>query len=250
VRVKSKVKTKKMSKITRFYSQKLSKGQKVSIQGEEARHMHVLRLKKGDQICLFDGSGSELKGRIDSISPKKVDITVLAREKVRIQGVCVDLATAVPKGKRFDWMIQKATELGIVRILPLIMQRSVVKPKKGGKSERWHRIAVEAAKQSQRKTIPEITEVLSFNEFLDFIHRYDLKLIALPTAKQHIKEVLRKRKPKRILCLIGPEGGFIDEEIKKAEEKGFKPVNLGKEVLRVETAGTAMLAMVKYEYNQ
>lgn len=238
-----------MSKITRFYSQKLPKGRKVSIQGEEARHMHVLRLKKGYQICLFDGKGSELIGRIDSISPKKVEITVLAREKVRIKGIFVDLAISVPKGKRFDWLIQKATELGIVGIIPLITHRSVVKPKKGGKSERWQRIAVEAAKQSQRKTVPEITEALEFNEFLDFIHGYDLKLIALPTAKQHIKNALRKKRPNKVLCLIGPEGGFIDEEIKKAKEKGFKPVNLGKEILRVETAGTAMLAMIKYEYD-
>ena len=238
-----------MGKITRFYSEKLPKGQKVRVEGEEARHIHVLRLRKGDQICLFDGKGSELIGKISAIEAKKVEITVLAREKVRIQGVCVDLATSVPKGKRFDWMIQKATELGIVRIIPLITHRSVVKPKKGGKSERWHRIAVEAAKQSQRKTVPEITDALSFNEFLEFIDGYDLKMIALPTAKKHIKNVLRKRKPKRILCLIGPEGGFIDEEIKKAEEKGFKPVNLGKEILRVETAGTAMLTMIKYEYD-
>ena len=173
---------------------------------------------------------------------------MLAREKVRIKGVSVDLATAVPKGKRFDWLIQKATELGIVSITPLVTHRSVVKPKGKQKSERWHRIGVEAAKQSQRKTIPEVAEPLSFDDFIEFIDGYDLKLIALPTEKQHLKDVLRKRKPKRIVCLIGPEGDFIDEEIKKAIAAGFFPVNLGEHILRIVTAGIAMLSMINYEY--
>jgi len=237
-----------MAKIIRFFSERLPNGQIVRIEGEEARHMHVLRLKKGDQICLFDGKGSELRGKIEAIGPRKVEITVSAREKVRISPISVDLATAVPKGKRFDWLIQKATELGIVRIRPIIAHRSVVKPKKGAKSERWSKIAVEAAKQSQRSTVPEITDALKFEEFIDFTDEYDLKLIALPTAKQGLKEVLRKRKPKRIVCLIGPEGGFIDEEIAEAKRKEFIPVKLGKEILRIETAGIALLSMINYEY--
>jgi len=237
-----------MAKITRFFSKKLPNGRKVSIEGEEARHMHVLRLKKGDQICLFDGKGSELKGVIEAIGARNAEIKVVAREKVRIGRVTVDIATAIPKGKRFDWLIQKATELGVVRIIPLITQRSVVKPTKSAKSERWSKIGIEAAKQSQRSTIPEITEALKFEEFVDFTDEYDLKLIALPTAKQGLKKVLQKKKPNRIVCLIGPEGGFTDEEIKEAKQKGFIDANLGKEILRVETAGIALLAMINYEY--
>jgi 16S rRNA (uracil1498-N3)-methyltransferase len=237
-----------MAKTTRFFNEKLPKGQKVSIEGEEARHMHVLRLKKGDQICLFDGKGNELIGKIEAIGPRKVEIKVVARAKVRIDSTSADLATAVPKGKRFDWLIQKATELGVVRIMPLITHRSVVKPKQSAKSERWSKIGVEAAKQSQRSTVPEITEALKFDEFMDFTDDYDLKLIALPTAEQSLKEVLRKRKPNRIVCLIGPEGGFIDEEIETAKQKEFIPVRLGKEILRIETAGIAILSMINYEY--
>lgn len=239
-----------MAKITRFFSKNLPSGRKVSIEGEEVRHMHVLRLKKGDQICLFDGKGKELKGKIEAIEPKKVEIKVVAREKVRINSISMDLAIAVPKGKRFDWLIQKATELGIVRIIPLITQRSVVKPEKSAKSERWSKIGIEAAKQSKRSTIPEITKAIKFEDFVNFTNEYDLKLIALPTAKQGLKEVLRKRKPKRIVCLIGPEGGFIDEEIEKAKQNNFIEVTLGKEILRVETAGIAMLSMIKYEYEE
>ncbi|MBW2986153.1 16S rRNA (uracil(1498)-N(3))-methyltransferase [Candidatus Woesearchaeota archaeon] len=237
-----------MAKITRFFNEKLPKGAKVNIEGEEARHMHVLRLKKGDQICLFDGKGSELKGKIEAIGPRKVEIKIVARGKVRIERVSVDLATAVPKGKRFDWLIQKATELGVVRIRPIIAHRSVVKPKQSAKSERWSKIGVEAAKQSQRSTIPEITEALKFDEFIDFTDEYDLKLIALPTAEQGLKEVLRKRKPNRVICLVGPEGGFTDEEIEEAKRKGFIPVRLGREILRIETAGIAILSMINYEY--
>ena len=238
-----------MSKTTRFYSQKLPKGQKVRIEGEEARHMHVLRLKKEDQICLFDGKGNELLGKIEVIAPKNVEIRVLAREKVRIDRVSVDLATAIPKGKRFDWLIQKATELGIVRIVPILTKRGVVIPKKEGKSERWSRIAVEGAKQSQRSTVPEITEAIKYADFLNFIDGYDLKIIADPKAK-HLKQALHKRTPARVLLLIGPEGGFTDEEIDKAKQKGFIPASLGKEILRVETAGIAALSMIKYEYEE
>ncbi|MBW2973539.1 16S rRNA (uracil(1498)-N(3))-methyltransferase [Candidatus Woesearchaeota archaeon] len=239
-----------MAKITRFFSEKLSKGQIVRIQGEEARHIHVLRLRKGDKICLFDGKGGEIIGKISSISPRIVEIEVLAREKVRTSGISVDLAIAIPKGKRFDWLIQKATELGIERIIPLITKRSVVQPKNSKKSERWARIGVEAAKQSQRTTIPEITGPLNFKDFIEFTDEYDLKLMALPTAKQHLKNALQKRRPRRIICLIGPEGGFTDEEIKKAQQKNFTPISLGKEILRIETAGIAMLAMIKYEYGE
>ncbi|MBD3304181.1 16S rRNA (uracil(1498)-N(3))-methyltransferase [Candidatus Woesearchaeota archaeon] len=237
-----------MTKVTRFFTKKLPGGQIVRIEGEETRHMKVLRLKKGDQICLFDGTGNEITGQILDIGPRKLEIKVVAREKVRTTEVLVDLAISVPKGKRWDWIIQKATELGVSRIIPVVTKRGVVIPNKEGKSERWTRIAVEAAKQSQRATVPGITEPAKFEEMLDFTEDYDLKLIALPTAKQDIKHALQKRRPKRILCLIGPEGGFTDEEQDKAKKRGFTPVKLGKEILRVETAGIAMLAMIKYEY--
>ncbi|MBW3002562.1 16S rRNA (uracil(1498)-N(3))-methyltransferase [Candidatus Woesearchaeota archaeon] len=239
-----------MAKITRFFTKKLSSGQIVRIEGEEARHMNVLRLNKGDQICLFDGTGNEIIGQITAIEPRKVEIKVSAREKVRTTGILVDIAISVPKGKRWDWLIQKATELGVSRIIPILTKRGVVIPKKEGKSERWTRIAVEAAKQSQRSTVPGITEPVKFDDLLDFTDEYDLKMIASMTAKQDLKHALQKKKPKRILCLIGPEGGFTDEEEDKAKKRGFTPVKLGKEILRVETAGIAMLAMIKYEYKQ
>ncbi|MBW3005113.1 16S rRNA (uracil(1498)-N(3))-methyltransferase [Candidatus Woesearchaeota archaeon] len=238
-----------MAKITRFFTKKLPSGQIVRIEGDEARHMKVLRLNKGDQICLFDGTGNEIIGQITAIEPKKVEIKVVAREKVSTTGVLVDLAISVPKGKRWDWLIQKATELGVGRIIPILTKRGVVIPKKEGKSERWSRIAVEAAKQSQRATVPGITEPVKFEDLLDFTDEYDLKLIASTTAKQDLKSALQKKKPKRILCLIGPEGGFTDEEEDKAKKRGFIPVKLGKEILRVETAGIAMIAMIKYEYD-
>lgn len=240
----------KMAKITRFYTKNIPKWQIVRIEGEEARHMKVLRLKKGDQICLFDGSGNEIIGQITAIEPRKVEIRAITRQKVRTTGVLVDLATAVPKGKRWDWLIQKATELGVCRIIPILTKRGVVIPKKEGKSERWTRIAVEAAKQSQRATVPGITEPVKFEEILDFTGEYDMKLIALQTAEQPLKKALPKKRPARILCMIGPEGGFTDEEIKKAKKRGFIPVKLGKETIRIETAGIAMLSMIKYEYEQ
>lgn len=227
--------------------QNIPERQIVSITGDEARHMKVLRLQKGDKICLFDSTGKEISGQIQAIEPKKIEIKVTTIEKVSSAGVLIDLAIPVPKGKRWDWLIQKATEMGVNKITPILTKRGVVIPKKEGKSERWQRIAIEAAKQSQRGTIPEITDAKKFDEFIESIDGYDLKLIALPKAGQHIKHALQKKRPTIILCMIGPEGGFTDEEEDKAIKKGFTPVNLGKEILRIETAGMAMLAMIKYE---
>jgi len=235
-----------MSKTHRlFIKQGICKG-KVRITGDEARHAKVLRLKKGDKVEVFDKQRITGLGTIEKVDKNSVEISILSTSKVRKTGILRALACSAPKNKRFDMLVQKSTELGIDKFIPIITKRSVVKPRET-KIERLKKIAVEAAKQSKRKTIPEISSAISVEEIIQNSSEYDAKLIASIKGKR-IKEVLKSVKPKKIICLIGPEGGFTDEEINLALENGFKAVNLGDNILRVETAGIAILSAINYEY--
>ena len=236
-----------MRQTRRFHSkQELTEG-KVRITGEEARHMHVFRLKQGDKVDLFDDLGTIGLGTIEQIEKESIEIKIDEIQKVRKTGIIKTIATAVPKGKRFDLLIQKATELGADKIIPLITKRTVVKPRET-KIERLKKVAIEAAKQSKQNKIPEITEPVTVDKLIEMTADYELKIIASPNADRTIKEVKQDRKTQKIICLIGPEGGFTNEEIALAETNNFIPVSLGKEILRTETAGIAVLAMINYEY--
>lgn len=227
--------------IMRFYYKIPEKSSKVSIIGEEARHINVFRLKKGDKIELFDGKEYEAKGIIDEIGKDKVVVNIVSREEVSTRPYFITLATAVPKGKRLDWLIQKATELGADKIIQIVSSRSIIKPKS---SHRAEKIVAEACKQCGRGLIPAITEPIKLPD-LD-TGDYDLKLAGVPGGEK-IKELLRGKKPKKIICLVGPEGGFTDEEKEVIKKKGFISADLGKETLRIETAGIYLLSAVKYE---
>jgi 16S rRNA (uracil1498-N3)-methyltransferase len=236
-----------MVKIRRFHiKQRICEG-KVSIVGDEARHVMVFRLKPGDQVELFDGQGNIGLGTIEKVEKTSILVHIGKVQKVRKSPNLRVLATAVPKLKRFDLLVQKATELGVDKIIPIITKRAVVKPRET-KIERIKKIAAEAAKQSGRADVPEITSAITVNKLMQDSDGFDLKIIAMPNGKK-IKEVLRGATPKKIICLIGPEGGFTDEELGMAVDKGFIPVNLGERILRVETAGISVLSALNYEYN-
>ncbi len=235
-----------MAKPKKFYVKQGVYEGKVRLEGEELRHLKVLRLKPGDQIKVFDAKGRAGLGTIEKVGVKSSEIKIQHVEKVRRSPILRVLASSAPKNKRFDVLLQKATELGIDKFFPIITKRSVVKPG-STKIERLKKIAIEAAKQSGRNYVPEINSLISVEKMIKNSKEYDLKLILDPKGKQ-IKEVLRGLKPKKILCLIGPEGGFTDEEIDLAVKNGFKIVSLGKNILRVETAGIAVLSTINYEY--
>lgn len=238
-----------MRQTRRFHSkQEITEG-KVSITEEEARHMHVFRLKQGDKVELFDDLGTIGLGTIETIEKESIEIKITEIQKVRKTGVFKAIATAVPKGKRFDLLIQKATELGADKIILLTTKRTIVKPRET-KIERLKKIAVEAAKQSKQNKIPEITEPVTVDKLIEITAEYELKIIAQPNADKTIKEVMQSTKPQKIICLIGPEGGFTNEEIALAEKNNFIPASLGQEILRTETAGIAVLAMMNYEYDR
>ncbi|MBN1645389.1 16S rRNA (uracil(1498)-N(3))-methyltransferase [Candidatus Woesearchaeota archaeon] len=235
-----------MSKTRRFHTKNRIYEGKVRLGGDEIRHIKVLRLKKGAKIEVFNDKGEIGLGTIEKVGETGTDVYIDRVSKVRKSPILTVLACSAPKNRRFDMLIQKATELGVNKIIPISTKRSVVKPG-ATKLERLKRISIEAAKQSGRNTTPEISSLIAVERLIKNSKEYDLKLILDPKGTK-IKEVLTSVKPKKIICLIGPEGGFTDEEIKSAKENGFIPTSLGQRILRVETAGITILSTINYEY--
>ncbi|MEK7376066.1 MAG: 16S rRNA (uracil(1498)-N(3))-methyltransferase [Candidatus Margulisiibacteriota bacterium] len=220
----------------------------IMITGQDVNHVkNVLRLKPEDELVCFDGKGTEYLCSITSIEKDLVKTRIISSKKADTEpAVKITLVQALPKSSKMDYIIQKAVELGVHKIIPVSTERTIAK---GTKLERWKKIAKEASEQCGRAIIPEVSLTMNFNEFLCMSMNFDLKLIPWENEKQiSLKSVLKKHSDaQNIALLIGPEGGFSAQEVKEAVEQGFKPVSLGKRILRAETAGVAAIAMITYE---
>jgi len=214
----------------------------------ELRHLvRVMRLREGDEIIVFDGEGNEYIAEICSVSKNMVVAVNLRAERRKSPDFHITLACALPKKGKFDFIVEKATELGVERIIPLETKRTETKIRDKdicAKIERWKAIALSAAKQSQRNTLPEITGVKGLKQVFT-IDKFDLVLMpALTVKRKRITEILTPHFKGNILIIIGPEGDFTPEEVSYAEAKGAQIVSLGKNVLKVETAAIVTLAVV------
>jgi 16S rRNA (uracil1498-N3)-methyltransferase len=225
----------------------------VTIDGDLYRHMaKVLRLKCGDQVLLADGSGREYHGAIRSIGREMlvVDILDTDREGVDEQGLAITLYQGLPKGDRTDVIIQKATELGIAEIVLFRSSRSVPRIKeaeKDGKIARWQRIALEAARQSGRSSVPAVSLAEGIDVALEGAGHAVKLLLWEEERNNRLKQVLGShRLPGTIALLVGPEGGLTEAEAAHAQKAGFMPVSLGKRIVRTETASLAMLAILQF----
>ncbi len=231
-----------------------------TITGEDAKHLEkVLRLNTGDIIEVVVGEEQEYLGEIIAMEKKSHHVQLLEfRSLPRESPLKITLYQGLPKASKMELIIQKAVELGVWRIVPVMNQRSVVqlKTKKDQhkKQERWQKIAYEAAKQSKRIIIPEITEPVEFNRAIHSSAE-EVQIVAYEEEKKDGLRVLpladRNEKTKRSLrsigLWVGPEGGFTEDEVEDLKRIGAKAVTLGPRVLRTETAGLAMLTMVQYE---
>ncbi|GJQ48938.1 RsmE family RNA methyltransferase [uncultured Candidatus Kuenenia sp.] len=238
----------------RFFIPNVSIDSEIWIEGKEAHHiLHVKRAKQGNKITLFDGKGIEYKAVVVETQRARLKVFIESSLVVdREPNVSITIAVSIPKGKFSDILIQKCSELGIHTLTPLHCERSVVaiKETSAEKRERWNKIVIESSKQCKRNILTEITTGVAIEDFLKTLCDYDLSLI--PCLRRHamsLKAVLRERpSAKKIVCLIGPEGGFTDNEIERAVEKGCIPVTLGSSTLRIETAAIAVSSMLLYEY--
>jgi 16S rRNA (uracil1498-N3)-methyltransferase len=225
----------------------------LKIEGDEVKHIRkVLRLKTGDGIVVFDGLGKELEG---TIVEERLSSVVIRIQNIfsseRDSSLEVTLAQSLLKGEKMDYLIQKATELGVKEIIPFFSSRSVPSLEKSRglkRHHRWEKIAVEASKQSGRGVVPKIESLQDYSDMLQTASTEDLRIILWEREGIKLKEVLERSKEKRkIFFVIGPEGGFNQLEVDEAKKAGFTPVTLGRRILRAETASLCFLSILQYE---
>ena len=239
-------------RLTRVYTDAaLAPGSEVSLKGSAASHVsRVLRLRAQDPVTLFNGSGAEFAGTVLASKGGTVSVTVgEARDPVRESPLRTVLAQGVSRGERMDLTVQKATELGVSQILPVLTERSVVRldaQQTARKLNHWRKIAIAACEQCGRNTVPDIAAPVSLKEML----RTDLKaatnLLLSPEATLRIAEL--PRPSGAVTVLIGPEGGLSDDEQESVRAAGFVAVRLGPRVLRTETAALAVLTLLQREF--
>jgi len=226
----------------------------IIISGDDVRHIvNVLRMNSGDELVLCDGKGTDYTVKIVGASKNEVRTEIVSQTSRDINSSRIILGQGLPKSDKMDFIVQKATELGVSQIVPLVMERTIVKIKDEEKRvSRWQKIAREAAMQSNRADIPEVVGISSFKNFLRTPHSALRTLLLLPWEEgtESIKNVLRRNPDaENIVVLIGPEGGISAAEAEAAKGMGFHPVSLGPNILRTETAAIAAIAMIGYEFH-
>ncbi len=222
-----------------------------ALSGDEARHLaQVLRIKAGEGITVFDGCGRHALAEVLSVSRDRVCLKLGEEHLSSPTLPAITLAQAIPKGKNMDLIVQKAVELGISAIQPLVTSHTIVHPDEG-KSGKWRRVALEACKQCGQDRLPVINEPMSFDAWLKTAtNDQGLRIIAsLAPGARPLREVLREQpETTAATLLVGPEGDFSPMETQAALAAGYLPVSLGSIVLRVETATLFCLSALRYEF--
>lgn len=231
----------------------------VTILGSDVNHIkNVLRMKVGEELAVSNGvDGREYRCAIASLEEESVicELRFVKEDGVELSSQ-VYLFQGLPKADKMELIIQKAVELGVHAVVPVAAKRCVVKlddKKAKSKIARWQSIAEAAAKQSKRRIVPEVMEVMSFKEALAFVKDFDVKIIPYELAENmsKTKEIIEGLRPgQKIAVFIGPEGGFEEAEVQSAMGMGVEPVTLGKRILRTETAGFTVMSWIMYKLEQ
>lgn len=229
------------------------------ILGDDVKHIYkVLRLSEGEEVVLNNCEGIEYLCEIETITKSEVIVKIIKRLDINNESkVKVHLFQGLPKGQKMDLIVQKGTELGVSEFIPVTTARVDVKLKgEFKKLDRLNRIALEACKQSKRSVIPQVKEVIDFNEAINELKKMDLIIVPYENAEDFgIKTLVRKLERdnvdldtiNNVGILIGPEGGFEESEIDTLKEQGAYIVTLGNRILRTETAGFTATALIQYE---
>lgn len=234
-------------RITRFYCPELKpEAQVFTLPADAHRHaVQVLRLKKGDSIRLFDGQGFECEAELIEVA--KRESRVQLGEQVEVENESpleITLLQGISRGERMDYALQKAVELGVTRVIPVITERCNVQLSNGREEKRlshWKGVMVSACEQSGRRFVPELSNVMLLEDAL-LNCEAECKLVLEPLARKGFTSV---EKQSVLALLIGPEGGLSDEEITQANRMDFQSVRFGPRILRTETATVAALAVVQ-----
>ncbi|MCM1143116.1 MAG: 16S rRNA (uracil(1498)-N(3))-methyltransferase [Blautia sp.] len=234
-------------------------GTRVVITGSDVNHIkNVLRMKVGEELAVSNGSdGKEYRCGIEAFLDGEVLCTLrfIKEDAVELPSK-ISLFQGLPKGDKMELIIQKAVELGVYEIIPVVAGRSVVRldeKRAQNKLARWQEIARAAAKQSKRALIPKVQQIMKMEEAVVYAEAMDVKLIPYELAEDmaQTRELISRIKPgESIAVFIGPEGGFEEKEVKAAIERGITPITMGRRILRTETAGPAVLAWLMYHLEE
>ncbi len=229
----------------------LATGRSCTVEGDAAHHIaRVLRLAAGDVLTVFDGGGGEYAGRIEAMGKGTVVVQVGERCAVeRESPLSLTLAQGVSRGERMDWVVQKAVELGVSRLVPVLTERSVVRldPRQAlSKQRHWQGIAIAACEQCGRDRVPEVAVPVPLAELLHGLGAGGSRLLLSPEGTATLEDL---GPPQATLTvLIGPEGGLSEGERRAARAQGFQALRLGPRVLRTETAAVVALAVLQHRF--
>ena len=223
---------------------------RVTFDALETRHLaRVLRLGPGDTVIASDGAGHDYTVRLDAVWPRATGVVVGVADAVGESPLAITLVQGVPKGDKLETIVRAATELGVARIVPALAARTVVRlaeRQSAARLARWQRVAREAAKQSGRRTVPDVAPPRALEACLDEARDADLALCLWEREPSPLGAVLAEAKrPRRLAILIGPEGGLERAEAEAARARGWRVVGLGARILRTETAGPALIAILQ-----
>lgn len=229
----------------------------LALSEEEAHHcLDVMRCREGDRVVVFDGEGNEAESEITSASKKRVELKPLLISKTERPPAKLTLGQAVPKGKNMDLIIQKATELGAAKIVPLLSERTVVQIDKADlekKRQKWQRVAIEACKQCGQNWLPLVDTPATVEDFVKRTADQFRIVAAISPESRSLKKILEdwdsenESRPDAATLMVGPEGDFTPAEVSTALGGGFSPLSLGPIILRSETAAIYALSVTGYE---
>ena len=229
----------------RFFAPSFPETGTLTLDGLEAHHlMHVMRIAAGEVVEVFDGRGLVASAEVLAVRKRYVELRVVAARREASPAREVILGMAVPKGDRFDWLIEKATELGVTRIVPLVTARSSVDPRES-KLDKLRQTVITACKQCGRNHLLEVSPVTAWTDFVrnEFPNRAAFVAhLTTDASPLSVSALMLDHQPSAVFA-IGPEGGFTNDEVALAVAIGAKPISLGPLVLRIETAAIALAAI-------
>ena len=238
-----------------YIEDRMVQGQEVLIDGPLGHHLrNVKRCRLGETLIVVDQKFQKYRMSITQLNPKGLCGTIKETEqRFSNNGIEIMLGQGIPKGKKLEMLLQKATELGVTSIFPLLCERSLFKVRPDRLDhdvKRWERIVVEASQQSERWEPPLLFPPTTLSSFLENLPKFDLGLILWENEKKiNIRSLIRQQPlVKKILILVGPEGGFSEKEVKGVVSKGLISVSLGNRILRTETAGPFLVGLLQYEW--
>jgi 16S rRNA (uracil1498-N3)-methyltransferase len=218
---------------------------------QETHHLKdVLHMKEGNQCLLFDREGSEYIGQVESFK-KDGTAEVKVIEPVlqnRLEGLSLSVAQAIPQDRKMDDMVRKSAELGLYELIPIETERTIVRMKEASfkkARERWNRILLQASKQARHFRLPQIKSLTSFDQLCSQFFQYDDVFLLHPSKEAKLIRECRA-KSKKVLLMIGPEGGFSEKEANQAHEKGAQLISMGTEIMRIDTAFVAAASFFKF----